>query len=39
LVQPVSIGIEDGDAVLIERDFSGLPGGFVVVGCVFASGS
>ncbi len=31
LGQPDSIGIEDEDAVLIERDFSGLPTGFVAV--------
>ena len=29
--QPDSIGIEDEDAAIIERDFSGLPAGFVAV--------
>ena len=34
LGQPDSIGVEDEDAVPIEQDFFGLPGGFVaVVGC------
>jgi hypothetical protein len=31
LVQPDSIGIEDEDAVIAERDFFRLPGGFVAV--------
>jgi hypothetical protein len=31
LAQPDSIGIEDEDAVIAERDFSGLPAGFVDV--------
>jgi hypothetical protein len=29
--QPGSIGIKNEDAILIERDFLGLPGGFVAV--------
>lgn len=31
LGQPGSIGIEDEDAAIIERDFPWLPGGFVAV--------
>jgi hypothetical protein len=30
-IQPSLIGIKDEDAFLIERDFSGLPGGIVAV--------
>jgi hypothetical protein len=31
LIQPGSIGIEDEDAVIAERDFLGLPRGFVAL--------
>ncbi len=31
VAQPDLIGVEDEDAVIIERDFFGLPGGFVAV--------
>jgi hypothetical protein len=34
-VQPGLIGIEDEDAAIIERDFFGLPGGFVALEGVF----
>lgn len=34
-VQPGLIGIEDEDAVLIERNFRGPPGGFVALVGVF----
>ena len=39
LVQPDSIGIEDEDAVIIERDFFGLPAGFVAVAYSLLSSS